>query len=141
MSKLVELRDPIAKAVENATPLGERGQHQLHLDVPAAPRFVEGDDARRVQIFTNLLTNAARYTEPGGQIWFTARHVDDQITIAVRDTGIGIAPELLPRVFDLFDQGRQGSDRMTGGLGLGLTLVRSLVQLHRGEITAASERT
>jgi len=138
-TKQVDLRDPIAKAVEIATPLVDRGQHQLHLDVPAAPLFVEGDDARLVQIFTNLLTNAARYTEPGGEIWFTARHVDDQITIEVRDTGIGITPDLLPRVFDLFVQGRQGSDRMTGGLGLGLTLVRSLVQLHRGEITAASE--
>ncbi|MEP6859664.1 MAG: PAS domain S-box protein [Deltaproteobacteria bacterium] len=138
-TKRVDLRDPIAKAVEIATPLIDRFQHQLHLDVPAQPLVVEGDEQRLVQIFSNLLTNAAKYTEPGGQVWFTVRHTDKDITIEVRDTGVGISAELLPRVFELFVQGRQGVDRSTGGLGLGLTLAQSLVRLHRGEITAASE--
>jgi hypothetical protein len=137
-TKQVDLRDAITKAVEIATPLFERSQHQLHIDVPAAPLFVEGEEQRLVQIFSNLLTNAARYTNPGGKVWFSARHSGAHITVEVRDTGVGISAELLPNIFDLFVQGRQASDRSTGGLGLGLTLARSLVQLHDGEITAAS---
>jgi len=134
----LDLRDPVAKAVEIATPLVDRSEHQLHLDVPAVPLIVEGDEHRLVQIFSNLLTNAARYTEPGGQIWFSVRHSGDAITIEVRDTGVGISAELLPHVFELFVQGRQSTDRSTGGLGLGLTLAQALVRLHHGEISAAS---
>jgi PAS domain S-box-containing protein len=134
----IDLRDPIAKAVEIATPMVDRFQHQLHLDVPARPLYVEGEEQRLVQIFSNLLTNAAKYTPPGGEVWFTVRHTGKEIVIEVRDTGVGISAELLPRVFELFVQGRQDADRSTGGLGLGLTLAQSLVRLHRGEITAAS---
>jgi PAS domain S-box-containing protein len=136
--KQVDLRDPLAKAVEIASPLFERSQHRLHLDIPPTPLIVDGDEPRLVQIFVNLLTNAAKYTDPNGQIWFSARQGGEHITIEVRDTGIGMSAELLPQVFDLFVQGRQGSDRAGGGLGLGLTLARSLVHLHHGEITAAS---
>src|SRR5262249_37202210 len=87
----------------------------------------------------NLLTNAAKFTEPGGHIWLTTQRQGDQAVIRVRDNGIGIAPELLDRAFDLFIQAEQGLDRARGGLGIGLTLARSLVSLHGGTIEARSE--
>ncbi|MEO6776613.1 MAG: ATP-binding protein [Kofleriaceae bacterium] len=134
----VDLRATIAKAVEIATPLFERQEHRLELEVPATAFLVEADEPRLVQVVANLLTNAAKYTEPGGQVWLAMRHVGETIEIEVRDTGIGIGPDLLPHVFELFVQGHQTSERSTGGLGLGLTLASALVRLHGGVITAAS---
>ena len=137
--KHFDLRETIAKAVEISTPLFERNRHQLTFDVAPGDLIVDGDEPRLTQVVTNLLNNAAKYTEPGGQVRLAARHDRDAIVIEVSDTGIGIDAELLPRVFDLFVQGRQSSDRSAGGLGLGLTLASSLVRLHGGEISAASE--
>src|SRR6202000_3306733 len=91
-----------------------------------------------VPVFANLLNNAAKYTPAGGHVWLSVRRADDRVIVEVRDNGIGIDPALLPRVFELFVQGRQDPDGPAGGLGLGLGLVRSLVQLHGGEVEARS---
>ena len=134
----VEVRDVLAKATEIASPLLEQRRH--HFDVQAPPRGtrLEADEARLAQVVANLLTNAAKYTEPGGHIALAARRDGEQVVIEVRDDGIGIAPTLLPRIFDLFVQGRQASDRADGGLGIGLSLVRNLVALHGGTVEARS---
>jgi CheY-like chemotaxis protein len=100
---------------------------------------VNGDITRLSQVVQNLLTNAAKYTEPGGRIEVEARRVDGAIELAVKDNGVGIPTDMLPTVFDLFVQGRQSFDRSKGGLGLGLTLVRTLVGLHGGSVEARSE--
>jgi signal transduction histidine kinase/ActR/RegA family two-component response regulator len=134
----VEIRDVLAKATEIASPLLEQRRH--HFDVHAPPRGLrlEADEARVAQVVANLLTNAARYTEPGGHISLTAWREGAHVVIEVQDDGIGIAPGLLPRVFDLFVQGRQASDRAEGGLGIGLALVRNLVAMHGGTVEARS---
>ncbi|HWE29386.1 MAG TPA: ATP-binding protein, partial [Polyangia bacterium] len=95
-------------------------------------------EARLAQVFANLLTNAAKYTEPGGHIDVVVRQVDNHAIVEVRDDGVGITPELLPRIFDLFVQGYQSAERSIGGLGIGLSLVRSLVRMHGGEVAASS---
>jgi CheY-like chemotaxis protein/anti-sigma regulatory factor (Ser/Thr protein kinase) len=102
--------------------------------------IIETEDVTRLsQVIQNLLTNAAKYTEPGGQIEIRARHVEQSIELVVQDNGVGIPADMLPHVFDLFVQGRQSADRSKGGLGLGLTLVRTLVRLHSGTVEARSE--
>lgn len=135
----VEVGEVIAKALEMASPMLEQRQHQLRVDVPAGGLVVDGDPGRLAQVFSNLLTNAAKYTEPGGAVSVTASREDSRIAIRVRDTGIGISAEMLPRVFELFAQERQALDRAHGGLGLGLSIVRSLVSMHGGHVQAASE--
>jgi hypothetical protein len=134
----VDLRDALAKATEIAIPLFERKRQDFEVEVPSYPLTVDGDDARLTQVFANLLNNAAKYTEEGGRIGLTVRHDKPHIVVEVHDNGIGIDPALLPRVFELFVQGYQDADRAEGGLGIGLTLVRSLVQLHGGEVSAHS---
>src|SRR5207237_6298420 len=99
---------------------------------------LQGDPERLVQVIANLLNNAAKYTGKGGQIRLTARRSGDEVVISVRDTGIGIAPEVLPRIFDLFVQADRSLARSQGGLGIGLTLVRRLVELHGGAVSASS---
>ena len=99
---------------------------------------MDGDPVRLAQIFANLLNNAAKYTPDGGQIWLAARQQADQVVVSVRDTGIGIPADLLPRVFEMFMQVDRSSDRAQGGLGIGLTLVRSLVEMHGGTVAAQS---
>ena len=100
---------------------------------------VDGDEARLTQVFGNLLSNAVKYTHPGGRIEITARRDGHEAAVRVRDDGVGISPELLPHVFDLFAQGAQGLDRTSGGLGIGLTVTRRLVELHGGSVEARSE--
>ena len=139
--KQIDLRMTVAKAIEIASPLLEQRNHQFQLDVPAHPLGVDGDEARLTQVLANLLNNAAKYTEPGGHISTTVKMVGSDIEIAITDDGVGIPPELLPRVFDLFVQGYRSSDRSGGGLGLGLTLVRKLVEMHGGSVTARSDGT
>jgi signal transduction histidine kinase len=135
----VELSRIVAHAVEMASPLLEERRHNLVLHVPRSGLTVNGDIMRLSQVVQNLLTNAAKYTEPGGQIDVEARGVDGSIELAVKDNGVGIPKDMLPTVFDLFVQGRQTVDRSKGGLGLGLTLVRTLVGLHGGSVEARSE--
>jgi signal transduction histidine kinase len=133
----VDVGDTIARAIELASPLLEQRMHHLTVDVENG-LMVDGDRTRLAQVFANLLTNAAKYTPQGGTITVTGKRAGDQVRIAVKDTGIGIRSEMLPVVFDLFVQGRQGLDRSEGGLGLGLSIVKSLVGLHHGTAEAHS---
>lgn len=133
-----ELADIVDKAIEMASPLLEQRRHALTLDVPRQDLRVEGDATRLQQVISNLLTNAAKYTPPGGHISVRGECADGQVMLTVRDNGIGISAEMLPRVFELFMQGRQAIDRAQGGLGIGLSIVRSLVELHSGTVAVRS---
>jgi CheY-like chemotaxis protein/two-component sensor histidine kinase len=133
----LELADVIAKAIEIASPAIDERRHTLHVDV-APGLAIDGDAARLAQVFANLFNNAAKYTDPQGTIRVSARRESAGIVIRVSDTGNGIAPETLPRVFDLFVQERQALERAQGGLGIGLAIVRSLVQIHGGTVQAES---
>ena len=135
----VELAKVVAQAIEMASPLLHERRHSLVLRVPHEGLTVHGDVIRLAQVVQNLLTNAAKYTEPGGRIEVDARRIDDAIELRVKDNGVGIPAELLPIVFDRFVQNRQTKDRSKGGLGLGLTLVRTLVELHGGTVEARSD--
>jgi PAS domain S-box-containing protein len=133
----IALATVIRDAIESVAPLIEDRRHALTCDVPGE-LWVDGDEGRLRQVFANLLTNAARYTPPGGAIEVAGAARDGAIVIAVRDNGAGIPPELLPSVFDMFVQGKRTIERSQGGLGLGLSIVRSLVELHGGSVRAAS---
>jgi CheY-like chemotaxis protein/anti-sigma regulatory factor (Ser/Thr protein kinase) len=135
----VELGEIVSSALEATAPLLEEQRHVVEVDVPDSGLLVPGDVIRLTQVVMNILTNAAKYTPPQGHIRVTAAREDAAVVLRVRDTGIGISAELLPCVFDMFTQGRQDLDRSEGGLGLGLTIVKSLVALHGGEVEARSE--
>jgi signal transduction histidine kinase/ActR/RegA family two-component response regulator len=128
----------IERAVEQVRPLVDARGHTLTVSLPREELRLNADMVRLVQAVGNLLGNAAKYTPPSGSIWVTAERLGEEMVLRVRDTGLGLAPELLPRVFDLFVQGDAGIDRTRGGLGIGLTLVRALVELHGGRIKATS---
>lgn len=134
----VNLASIAARAVESCQDSITRRQHQLTLSFPPAPLEVHGDPVRLEQIVSNLLNNAAKYTPVRGQIWLTGRREGNETVLSVRDTGIGISPELLPRVFDMFIQGDNSLARDQGGLGIGLTLVQLLVKLHGGTVDVQS---
>ena len=134
----VQLADVVADAVEMASPLLEQHRHELRVDVPRSGLLVDGDAHRLAQAVTNLLTNAAKYTQPGGRIDVIGRAEKDELVLQVRDTGIGMDADMLSRAFEPFFQESQGGDRPQGGLGLGLTIVRSLVALHGGSVTVES---
>ncbi len=134
----VELVDIVVRAVELASPLLEQLRHELRIDVPRGLQ-VSADPVRLAQVVTNLLTNAAKYTEPGGIVTVQAVRDGHNARLRVTDTGIGIDTDTLPRVFDLFVQERQSLARSQGGLGLGLAIVRNLVELHGGTVSARSE--
>jgi signal transduction histidine kinase/DNA-binding response OmpR family regulator len=129
----------VAGAVETSRPLVESHRHQLHVTLPAEPLAMHGDPARLAQVLANLLNNAAKYTPDGGEIWLSAAREGGEIVFRVRDTGTGIPPEMLGKVFDLFTQIDHSLDRAQGGLGIGLTLVRRLVEMHGGAVEARSE--
>jgi signal transduction histidine kinase len=134
----VDVRQVLDDAVEQVTPQIDARGHQLTLCCSAEPVAVRADRKRLVQVITNLLTNAAKYTPQGGQIRLEMLAHDDQVVISVDDNGIGMAPDFLPHAFELFAQAQQTSDRTGGGLGMGLALVRSLVELHDGKVACAS---
>ena len=134
----VDIADVLKAAVESSGTLIERARHQLSVTPPEEPLYVEGDPTRLTQSITNLLDNAAKYTDPGGQIWLSATREGDEAVIRVRDSGIGIAPDILPRIFDMFTQVGLSLDRAQGGLGVGLSLVDRLVKLHGGSVSAYS---
>ena len=134
----VDLAKVVERAIELASPLLEQHAHRLSVDVPAG-LVVDGDPLRLAQVFANLLTNAAKYTPREGPITIAGEREGDRARVLVRDTGIGIRPAMLPKIFDLFVQERQALDRAEGGLGLGLSIVRSLVELHGGKVEAHSE--
>ena len=134
----MDLMDAVVKAIEMASPLLEERNHDLAMAVPRG-LAIDADPSRLAQIIANLLTNAAKYTEADGRIEVDGFAEGAEVVLRVRDTGIGIAPEMLPRVFDMFTQERQALDRTQGGLGLGLTIVRNLTALHGGSVVARSE--
>jgi PAS domain S-box-containing protein len=126
-------------ALEQVRPTIEARRHQLTVEMPAQRLGILGDQKRVVQVITNLLNNAAKYTPPGGHIALALTREGNWVRLDVRDDGIGISPELLPRVFDLFTQGERSADRAQGGLGVGLAVVKSLAELHGGRVAATSE--
>src|SRR6185503_4449580 len=134
----VELAEVVAKAIEMASPLLEERQHDLRVAVPRG-LVVDADPARLSQVVANLLTNSAKYTETGGRVTVAAERDGDEVVLRVADSGIGIAPDMLPYVFEMFAQERQALDRTQGGLGLGLTIVRNLTELHGGTARAHSD--
>ncbi|WP_235835224.1 hybrid sensor histidine kinase/response regulator [Piscinibacter terrae] len=134
-----DIGEVLTRAVEMASPLIEKRRHRLSVRLPDPPVAWVGDAVRLAQVVSNLLTNAARYTPEGGELALRARRDGRGVVISVRDNGIGIAPHMLGRVFDLFVQGERGKDRAEGGLGIGLALVKSLVHLHGGRVSVRSE--
>ncbi|WP_051933467.1 ATP-binding protein [Massilia sp. BSC265] len=129
----------VTSAVEQAQPLLDSRRHELVVDMRSPEAVVLGDKKRLVQVVVNLLNNAAKYTPPGGKVSLSAETREGQLVLAVSDNGLGIEPELLPQVFDLFRQARRTADRSQGGLGLGLALVRSIMTLHGGQVSGHSE--
>ncbi len=134
----VDLTAVLQQAVETSRPVIEASGHALTTSYPASPVWLEGDPTRLAQVVANLLNNAAKYTDHGGKLALIASREGDTAVIRVRDNGIGLSAEMLPHVFDLFAQEDRSLDRSQGGLGLGLTLVRRLVQLHEGSVSADS---
>ncbi|MBP1204745.1 signal transduction histidine kinase [Duganella sp. 1411] len=135
----VEIAEVVARAIETASPLIEEKRHVLELDVPSSGLAVMADPGRCAQVLANLLTNAAKYTEPQGRLGLRAWRENGHAVVAVRDNGIGIAPDMLASIFDLFVQERQALSRSRGGLGLGLTIAKSMMALHGGSISARSD--
>jgi len=128
----------VQRAMEITQPLIETRRHELTVQLPPEPVIVEGDLVRLAQVVSNLLNNAAKYTDEGGSIWLTVEHVGNDVFIRVRDNGRGIAPSALPNLFQLFYQVDRTLDRSEGGLGIGLSLVKSLVTMHGGDVWATS---
>jgi PAS domain S-box-containing protein len=138
-STALDLSMVAARAIETSLPLMQARRQSFHAEMPDQQVLVQGDQTRLMQIVMNLLNNAAKYTPENGAVFLKLEAGDREATLTVSDTGIGIAPELLPRIFDLFMQGRRTLARSEGGLGIGLTLVKRLVALHGGEVAAFSE--
>ena len=135
----LNVKQIVSSAVEQAQALIEARHHQLILKLGSTPAFVEGDKTRLVQVLSNLLNNAAKYTPRNGEIVLSLDVLEDQVHLTVSDNGNGIAPDLKPHIFELFTQADRTLDRTQGGLGLGLSLVKSLIALHGGEVEVKSE--
>ncbi|MGJ9418600.1 ATP-binding protein [Massilia sp. CMS3.1] len=135
----LDMKEIIADAVEQVRPLVEKHQHRLLVQLAPLPAIVQGDRKRLVQVMTNLLSNAAKYTPNGGAIEVLLEADGDEHVITVCDNGIGMTPELMADAFELFSQGKRGLDRSQGGLGIGLALVKSLLQLHGGTVSVHSD--
>ncbi|MDQ3369762.1 MAG: HAMP domain-containing histidine kinase, partial [Myxococcota bacterium] len=129
----LELAEVVHDGVELAQPLIDQRQHRIEVHVPNG-LTVYGDRVRLAQVVANLMTNAARYTEPGGLITISGERHGRELVLRVRDSGVGMPPELLDRVFEAFARGRRSIERAAGGLGLGLSIVKSLVELHGGRV-------
>ncbi|HEV3445035.1 MAG TPA: ATP-binding protein [Gemmataceae bacterium] len=134
----VDLADLLSRAVEMAQPIIDAHGHELQVSLPRQAVALEGDPVRLTQVVNNLLSNAAKFTNKAGCIWLAGEREGDEAVIRVRDAGIGIDAQLLPRIFEVFIQGDRSLERAPGGLGVGLTLVRKLVEMHDGTVTAAS---
>ena len=135
----VDIALVLHSAIESARPLIESREHKLTVAIPPQALPAEGDPLRLEQIVTNLLTNAGKYTPNGGEILLSAGREGESIVIKVRDTGVGISPEQISKMFELFAQGDRSLARSEGGLGIGLTLARSLAEMHGGRLTATSD--
>ena len=134
----INVSDLVERALETTRPAMHLRQHELTVTLPEEALWLEVDPARMEQVLVNLLTNATKYTEKGGHIWLIARADGDAIELQVRDSGIGIAAELQPHIFGLFTQAERSLDRSQGGLGIGLCLVKKLVEMHGGSVTVGS---
>jgi PAS domain S-box-containing protein len=134
----VLLKDVISSAVETARPAIEEAGHEFTIRLPPEPVYLDADLTRLAQVFSNLLNNSAKYTERGGRIWLSAEREGGEVTVYVRDTGLGIPANDLPRIFEMFSQVDRSIERSTGGLGIGLALVKGLVEMHGGTVTATS---
>jgi PAS domain S-box-containing protein len=135
----IELADVITAAVESSRPLIEQSGHELTVSLAPEAVYIDGDAVRLSQVFQNLLNNAAKYTERGGRISLVAERGDDEVVVRVKDTGIGIPPDTLPRLFEMFYQVDRSLERAQSGLGIGLTLVRRLLDAHGGRVEARSD--
>jgi PAS domain S-box-containing protein len=135
----VPLEAMVRNAVEANAPLAEASHHTLTVELPAEPLWLEGDPVRLAQILANLLNNAARYTDDGGRIAVRARREDGEVVISVRDNGIGIGADVMPRMFEMFSRGHRETGKHQGGLGIGLALSRRLAQMHDGSLQAHSD--
>jgi signal transduction histidine kinase len=136
---LVQLADVVRSAIEESQPLLDSAGHHLSVSVPDDTLTLDADPVRLTQVFANLINNAGRYTENGGQIWLNVYQDKNNAVVSVRDNGIGIGPDMLPRVFEMFAQETRSSGRSQGGLGIGLTLVDNLVRMHGGSVEAKSQ--
>jgi PAS domain S-box-containing protein len=125
-------------ALESVRDLITKRKHEVSVTLPTGPVFVRADPVRVEQVLTNLLINAAKYTDPGGQMWVSLERAKGQVEIRVRDAGVGIPADMIPRVFEMFEQGRRDLARSTGGLGIGLSIVKKLTELHGGTVFATS---
>jgi CheY-like chemotaxis protein/two-component sensor histidine kinase len=137
----VELAAVCDAALETSRPVIEAGSHELTVTLPPEPIHLEADPVRLAQVFANLLNNAAKYTEEGGRIRLTAERQGSDVIVSVKDSGIGIAAEMLPRIFEIFSQAKPALVRSQGGLGIGLSLAKGLVELHGGSIEVRSDGT
>jgi PAS domain S-box-containing protein len=135
----IELASVVHQAVEICRPLAESLKHEVSVTLPVEPIYLHADPVRLAQVLSNLLNNACRYTEPGGRIWLSAKRQKSDVLVSVKDTGIGIPPDMLPHIFEIFTQVDQTLERAHGGLGIGLTLVKQLVDLHQGKVEALSD--
>jgi PAS domain S-box-containing protein len=135
----VQLTTIVSSAVEASRPLIEKWGHELTVTLPPQAVYLQADTTRLAQVLLNLLNNAAKYTEQGGRIWLTAEKEGEHVIVRVKDTGIGIPQEMLPRIFEMFTQVDRSLERSQGGLGIGLTLVQSLVEMHGGTVEAHSD--
>ena len=136
--ELIDLANVLQNAVEMSKPVIDAAGHELTIEIPPRPLFVDGDPLRLAQVFGNLLNNAAKYTNPGGHIWLIASTFGNQVSVTVRDNGIGIAPDLMPRIFDLFTQANHLSHHAQGGLGIGLSIAKRLIEMHGGTLEVHS---
>jgi PAS domain S-box-containing protein len=138
---VVDMRGVISAATEETRPVINARQHELSIELPSGPLLVQGDQARLTQVVANLLGNAAKFTPPKGRISIVVERRQDDVVVRVRDTGVGIAPDMLQRIFDFFMQADSSEQRAEEGLGIGLALVKTLVEMHGGKVAAASAGT
>lgn len=134
----LDMRTIVERGVETVRALIEQRRHALDVRLPPAPIWIDGDSTRLEQVVVNLLNNAAKYTDEGGHIWLSLQQVGNEAVLQVRDSGVGIAPELMPSIFDLFTQAERSLARSQGGLGIGLSVVQRLVEMHGGKVAASS---
>jgi signal transduction histidine kinase len=139
VSERIELKDVLDTALETSRPLIEKAGLTLEVNAPAGPVPLSGDRMRLAQVLSNLLNNSAKYTEKGGNVWLTAAQENSHVVVTIRDTGIGIPDDVLPHIFELFTQVDRALNRSQGGLGIGLALVRRLVEMHGGSVSAHSD--
>ncbi len=134
----IELASVVRSAIDAARPLIEAAGHELTVSLTPQPVYLDADPTRLAQVFSNLLNNAAKYMDRGGHIWMTAAHGENEVVVSVRDAGIGIPPEALTSIFEMFTQVDRSLEKAQGGPGIGLTLVKQLVEMHGGSVEAYS---